>query len=177
MWVVTESPISVMSRGLMEGVLAPEALDRIFEANAQVEYTRELLFSDLVNLMSLVVCGIYPSVNAAYRARAQQLNVSRTAVSDKLNGVEPRVCAALVKETAAAMASLIEFIGGSSPKLLAPYKVRIIDGNCLAGTDHRLEVLRPIGAVALPGKSLVILDPELRLAIDVFPCVDGHAQE
>jgi hypothetical protein len=103
----------------MEGVLAPEALDRIFEANAQVEYIRELLFSDLVNLMSLVVCGIYPSVNAAYRARAQQLNVSRTAVYDKLNGVEPRVCAALVKETAAAMASLIEFIGGSSPKLLA----------------------------------------------------------
>jgi hypothetical protein len=38
-------------------------------------------------------------------------------------------------------------------------------------------VLRPIGAVALPGKSLVILDPELRLAIDVFPCVDDHAQE
>ena len=54
---VTESPISVMSRGLMEGVLAPEALDRIFEANAQVQYTRELLFSDLVNLMSLVVCA------------------------------------------------------------------------------------------------------------------------
>lgn len=77
---VTESPISVMSRGLMEGVLAPEALDRILEANAQVQYTRELLFSDLVNLMSLVVCGIYPSVNAAYRARAQQLNVSRTAL-------------------------------------------------------------------------------------------------
>ena len=57
---VTESPISVMSRDLMEGVLAPEALDRIFEANTQVQYTRELLFSDLVNLMSLVVCGIYP---------------------------------------------------------------------------------------------------------------------
>jgi hypothetical protein len=69
---VTESPISVMSRGLMEGVLAPEALARIFEANAQVQYTSELLFSDLVNLMSLVVCGIYPSVNAAERARAQQ---------------------------------------------------------------------------------------------------------
>jgi hypothetical protein len=87
------------------------------------------LFSDLVNLMSLVVCGITQGVNDAYRARAQQLNVSRTADYDKLNGVQPGVCAALVKETAAAMASLIEFTGGSSPKLLAPYKVRIIEGN------------------------------------------------
>ena len=29
----------------------------------------------------------------------------------------------------------------------------------------------------LPGQALVILDPELMLAIDVFPCEDGHAQE
>lgn len=174
---VEESPISVMVRGLMERSLAPEKINQIFEANAQTQYTRELLFSRLVDLMSLVVCGIYPSVNAAYRAKAQQLNVSRTAVYDKLNGVEPEVSAAIVRETAASMASLIEFIGGASPQLLAPYRVRVIDGNCLEGTDHRLKVLRTIGAVALPGKSIVILDPELRLAINVFPCEDGHAQE
>ena len=29
----------------------------------------------------------------------------------------------------------------------------------------------------MPGKSLVVLDPSLMLAIDVFPCEDGHAQE
>ncbi|MEZ2250367.1 transposase [Microcoleus sp.] len=29
----------------------------------------------------------------------------------------------------------------------------------------------------MPGKSLVVLDPDLRMAIDVFPCEDGHAQE
>lgn len=174
---VAESPISVMVRGLMEGVLAPEKINSYFETNAQTQYTRELLFSSLVDLMSLVVCGIYPSVNAAYRAKAQQLNVSRTAVYDKLNGVEPTVSAAIVRETAVAMASLIESTKGKSPQLLAPYRVRVIDGNCLEGTDHRLEVLRTIGAVALPGKSLVILDPELRLAINVFPCEDGHAQE
>ena len=27
------------------------------------------------------------------------------------------------------------------------------------------------------GKSLVVLDPELRLAVDIFPCEDGHTQE
>ncbi len=45
------------------------------------------------------------------------------------------------------------------------------------GLTNASEVLRAIGAVALPGKSLVVLDPELRLAINVFPCEDGHAQE
>jgi hypothetical protein len=69
------------------------------------------------------------------------------------------------------------FTGGSPPQLLAPYQVRIIDGNCLAATDHRLEALKPYAAKALPGKSLVVLDPDLRMAIDVFPCEDGDAQE
>ncbi len=81
---VEQSPMSVMVRGLMERVFAPEQINRIFEDNAKVQYTRELLFSSLVELMSLVVCGIQRSVNA-YRAKASQLNVSRTAVYDKLN--------------------------------------------------------------------------------------------
>ena len=61
--------------------------------------------------------------------------------------------------------------------MLPGYRVRILDGNCLAATDHRIEVLRNIGAKALPGKSLVVLDPQLLLASDIFPCEDGHAQE
>ena len=34
-----------------------------------------------------------------------------------------------------------------------------------------------VAAGPLPGKSLVVLDSALMLAIDVFPCEDGHAQE
>ena len=51
------------------------------------------------------------------------------------------------------------------------------DGNCIEATEHRLDVLRETAAGALPGKSLVVFDPELGIAIDVFPCEDGHAQE
>ena len=47
----------------------------------------------------------------------------------------------------------------------------------MAATDHRLKVLRPHAAKALPGKSLVVLDPVRQLVADVFPCPDGHAQE
>jgi Transposase DDE domain len=61
--------------------------------------------------------------------------------------------------------------------LLPGYRVKILDGNCLAATEHRLDELRFTNAGPLPGKSLVVLDPALMLAIDVFPCEDGHAQE
>lgn len=174
---VKQSPVSVMVRSLMERVFNAQQLDAIFDNHARSQYTRELLFSSIVDLMSLVVCGIYPSVNAAYRAKASSLNVSRTAVYDKLNGIELDVSAALLRETAASMIDLMQFLGDSPPKLLAPYQIRILDGNCLAATDHRLEILKPYAAKALPGKSLVVLDPDLKMAIDLFPCSDGHALE
>jgi IS4 transposase len=174
---IKESPISVMMRGLMEQVFRPERMDELFERHAQVQYTRELLFSSVVNLLSLVVCGIHPSVNAAYKAKAQTLNVQRAAVYQKLNGVELEVSASVLRETARDLSDLIEQIGGQSAPLLAGYSVRILDGNALAATEHRLKVLRSVAAAPLPGKSLVVLDPELRLAVDLFPCDDGHAQE
>jgi hypothetical protein len=38
-------------------------------------------------------------------------------------------------------------------------------------------MLRSVATAPLPGKSLVVLDPILRLVVDIFPCEDGHAQE
>jgi len=61
--------------------------------------------------------------------------------------------------------------------LLPGYRVKMLDGNCIEATEHRLDVLRQTKAGALPGKSLVVYDPMLEMAIDVFPCEDGHAQE
>lgn len=65
---VEATPITVMVRGVMERVFEPSALDDLFETHALKQYTRELLFSNLVSLMSLVVSGIHPSVSAAYKA-------------------------------------------------------------------------------------------------------------
>ena len=174
---VQASPISIMMRGVMEAVFRPQRLDEIFESHSKRQYTRELLFSSLVNLLSLVVCGIHPSVNAAYKVKAAELNVTRGALYQKLNGVEPEVSAALLRTISAELAQLIEQMGGERPPLLAGYSVRILDGNALAATEHRLQVLRHVAAAALAGKSLVVLDPALGLAVDIFPCEDGHAQE
>jgi Transposase DDE domain len=174
---VQESPVAVMARGLLEHVLTPASVDALFEQYAEDQYTRELLFSQVVDLMGQVVCGIYPSANAAYQKQRERFTVSRTAVYDKLNGVEPQVSAALTRQTAADLTAVIGELGSALPDLLPGYRVKILDGNCLAKTEHRLQELRTVAAGPLPGKSLVVLDPALMLAIDVFPCEDGHTQE
>lgn len=109
---IEQSPISVMMRGLMEHVFQAERLDALFETNAKVQYTQELLFSEVVNLLSLVVCGVHPSVNAAYKAKATELSVERAAFYQKLNGIEIGVSAALLRETAGELSQLIEQLGG-----------------------------------------------------------------
>lgn len=83
----------------------------------------------------------------------------------------------MVRHSAQTVASIVKEIDGTLPALLPGYRVKIIDGNCLAATEHRIKELRRIAAGALPGKSLVVLDPALKLVVDVFPCEDGHAQE
>ncbi len=172
-----EAPISVMVRATLENALNPWALDQLFEDTAEHQYTRTLLFSSIVDLMSTVVCRIRPSINAAYKKLAPVLGVTRKAVYDKLDRLEPEIAAALVHHTASALEPVITAMGGDLPPWLPGYRIRIVDGNHLAATEHRLKVLRTIGGGALPGKALVVLDPQVMLVTEVIPCEDGHAQE
>ena len=73
---VAKSPISVMVRGTLERVLGAAPLDLWYERTAQKQYTRDLLFSTVYDLMSQVVFRIQPSVHAAYRAQAAQIGTS-----------------------------------------------------------------------------------------------------
>ena len=57
--------IPVMAQAVIENAFSPRIVDQLFEETADKQYTRELLFSSVVGLMSLVVCRIQPSVNAA----------------------------------------------------------------------------------------------------------------
>jgi IS4 transposase len=127
--------------------------------------------------MSTVVCRIRPSINAAYQKLAPVLGVTRKAVYDKLDRLEPEIAAALVRHSARALEPVVAAMGGALPPWLPGYRIRIVDGNHLAATDHRLQELRVLGAGALPGKALVVLDPQMMLVTEVLPCEDGHAQE
>jgi len=174
---IKERPICVMARGVLEHLLDPQRIDALFERTAKVQYTRELLFSTVVDLMGQVVLGVQPSVHAAYQAQAEGLRVSDQAIYDKLNRVELGVSAELVRDSARQAAPVIRALGGALPPWLKGYRTKILDGNHLSATEHRLEALRGTWAAPLPGKSLVVLDQELMLAQDVFLCEDGHAQE
>ena len=174
---VKKSPVTVMTRALLENALAPAPVNAVFGKNSEWQYERTLLFSSVVDLMGMVVCRLQPSIHTAYKAVKDTLPVSLAAVYDKVNGIEPPVTAALVRHAASQLAPVIEAMGGQQPPLLPGYRTRIIDGNHLAATERRLAVLRQSKAGPLPGQALVILDPALMLALDMIPCEDGHAQE
>lgn len=70
------SPVPVMVQALLERVLSPQKLNAWFEGTAVEQYTRDLLFSTVFELMSLVVFKTFPSVHAAYQENAEQVGVS-----------------------------------------------------------------------------------------------------
>jgi hypothetical protein len=172
-----KSPVPVMVQVLLERVLNPDKLEALFERATAEQYTRTLLFSTVFDLMNLVIFKTFPSVHAAYREQGEQIGVSITSVYNKLNGIGANTSALLVRDTASEKAEIIEALGGRREAWLPGYRIKMLDGNCIEATEHRLQVLRETKAGALPGKSLVVYDPELELATDVFPCEDGHAQE
>ena len=171
------SPLSVMLRGTLEYALRPELLDQLFAATAARQYTHKLLFSTLVDVTALVVCRIHRSHHAAYQADPTQVGVSLRALYDKLDHTEPPVSAALVHHVSERLIPAVQKLQAGRQLPLPGYRLRILDGNHLAATQHRLQELRPLRAGPLPGQALVVYDPQWMMVTDVVPCEDGHAQE
>src|SRR4051794_15827839 len=171
------TPVTVMLRGTLEYALRPELLDQLFTQIAQRQYTHKLLFSTLVDLNSLVVCRIQPSHHAAYQADPAQVGVSLKALYDKLDHTEAALSVGMVRHIRERLLPVLQELNVALPPLLKNYQVRILDGNHLAATQHRLQELRGLRAGPLPGQALVIYDPQWQLITDVVPCEDGHAQE
>ena len=65
---VEQTPITVMARLALQRALEPAWIDALFEQHRQTQYTRELLFSTTVEIMSVVAVGMRPSVHAAAKA-------------------------------------------------------------------------------------------------------------
>ena len=173
---VQRCPIAVMVRGLLENVLSAASMDDIFRRHAIKQREGELLFSTIAKLMTLVVCRVHRSVHAAYSA-AGDVEVAIKSIYNKLNGVETQVSQALVRETAQRMNAIVKQMGVKFPAVIPGLCTRIVDGNHLAATDHRLKELRGIGGGPLPAQALVVLDGDTRMVRDVIPCEDAHAQE
>ena len=172
-----EAPICLMVRVAMENILSAERLNSVFESAATRQENKELMFSTVAEIMGLVACKIHPSVHAAYQAKKERIGVTAKALYDKLQRMEGNVSREVVRETASRMAEVIEKTKGTLPALVPGYRTKILDGNHLRRTQRRIKEPRELNAAPLPGHCAVILDPRLKLAIDVIPCEDGHAQE
>jgi hypothetical protein len=174
---VQRSPFAVMSRALLEHALCPRDLDDLFARQADLQYTRELLFSSVVDLMSQVVTRTYGSVRSAYVSGVVDVPVSLTSVYNKLAGIEDSVSAELVRHTARRLRPLVSFLGGCLPEPIPGYRMLVLDGNHLAATEHRLKETRANSAAPLPGQSLAVYEYSSQMIADIILCEDGHAQE
>jgi IS4 transposase len=173
---IERSPVTVLAQLSLQRAFEADWIDALFDAHRQRQYKRELLFSSVVDLMSLVALGLQPSVHAAAQAK-KDLPVSLAALYDKINHTEPALGRALVAGCAERLAPMVSELRGDGPATLPGYRIRILDGNHLAATDKRLKPLRPFRGSARPGHSLVVYDPDLGLVLDLIPCEDAHTQE
>jgi len=169
-----QAPASVMTKLILEQAVDAAWVDKVFDDHRQRQYSRELLFSTVVELMSLVSLGLRPSLHAAAR-KMEGLSVSVSALYDKIKRTEPELLRALISGSAERLIPTVETLGHSS--ILPGWQLRIVDGNHLPATEKRLGALRNERGAARPGFSVVAYDPDLDLVVDLQPWEDAYASE
>ena len=170
-----KAPLSVLARAALINLFDPERLDQLFEDNAETQYHRLLLFSDLHGLMLNVVMKYKSSVYAAYRHAA--LAVSHQAVYDKLSRIDDSVTEALVADSAEQVRATMKALGVTYAEPIPGLRARIVDGNRLSKTERRIGPLRAEWARGLPGIALVVYEPRVDLVTHAFLERDSHAGE
>lgn len=169
-----KTPASVMTKLILEQAVPAAWVDQVFEEHRQRQYPRELLFSTIVELMSLVSLGLRPSLHAAAR-QMEHLPVTLAALYDKVSRTELALLLALVTGSAERLAPTIKELDCSA--ILTGWQLRIVDGNHLPSTEKRLGALRCERGAARPRFSVVVYDPDLDQVVDLQPCEDAYASE
>jgi IS4 transposase len=172
-----ERPVATMAQLALRRLLDDAALEAVFAAHAQTQREEVIPFAALTQMMANVVLNLEPSVNASIKKMSAQLGASYQAVFGKLQRVETSTSRGLVQYSFGRIAAVQRALGSLPGRDLAGYETRIIDGNHLAATDHRLQETRDSTAAPLPGKALVVYSPRHDAIVDCFLIEDGHAQE
>ena len=172
-----KAPLCVMARITLVNLFDEQRLNDLFERTAEWQYHRELLFSQVTDLMMSVVLRVHESVRAAYRARPEPLGVDLQSVYNKLQCQELGISEALVADSAERLTPVIDALRARHKPLLPGYRARILDGNHLQASERRIRELRPLWARGLPGRALAVFEPEVDLVTRVFLTPDGHASE
>jgi hypothetical protein len=172
-----KAPAAMLFRGLFARVFSDARLDQVFRDHRERQVESSVLFSSLIHLLTPVVCGGKPSVHASYQEREEQLGVSKQAVYDKLQGIEPAVSGALVAIPTTELAHILAKAKAIKPDPVPGYHTYVIDGKRLNGTEHRLEETRRMKSSPLPGTVLAVMDTRLEMFVDVACDPDAYACE
>jgi hypothetical protein len=174
---VEGAPAAVMTRITLDWILDGTPLDQILQEVAEGQFDREFLLRHFVDVMLDVACGFRPSPRAAFLRRDLEQVASISAFYRKLGRMELAITEQIVRRTAARARQLICAGGGLLPEPIPGYSARIIDGNVLSGTEHRIEPLRTTWSAGLPGMSLAIYQVATGLITELILAEDAHTQE
>lgn len=162
---VTERPLCVMARGVLERLLDSERLEALVDRTAEPQCPRECLCSSVVQWMRAVVRGVHPSVQAAEQSHKETIGVSTTALDHTLERGETGGAAALVRDSAR-LAEPVGKLSCASQTLGAPTAAWL--AWCLAWlASHAVSVL-PAARRRAPGRPPVteaVAGDSLSLAI------------
>lgn len=169
------APVALMARGLIDYCLSGPFLNPLAERLGRSTYTRQIEFAHLVALMADVVFATHPSVRAAYRNNdTLQSAAGLKCFYEKLQRVEPGVCAGLVRAVADHLRPLLA--GRLTPEPVPGLRLLTLDGNKLAPTQRRLKVTRDV-PVPLPGQALVLREHATGLFCRILPHTDAYDNE
>jgi hypothetical protein len=145
------------------------------------QWNRKLTISAIAWLMLTVVSGARKSVFAAFQAdratEAPTITASAAALYAKYGRIDPRYPTAVVRESGRRMADLLTAAGVKEPFGWEGYRVTVLDGTDLAGTEHRLKPLRRIKAAGLPGRYVAAYDLATGLVLDAAAGEDAYTSE
>src|SRR5512142_966314 len=137
----SDNPPDALHEPALEWLIDEPTFEALFQQEAEAQSTRELTLTHMVDIMLDVASGMRPSPRAAFRARWEQIRVSEAAFYGKLRRMEPDIAAAVVRHTAAQARAVIAAAEGLTDEPIPGYHARVLDGNALAGTEHRIQPL------------------------------------
>jgi hypothetical protein len=176
------SPLTVLVRGVLEWACPEAFFEALFDRECRPrQWNRKLTISAISWLMLAVVSGVRRSVFAAFqadrRAEGPTITATAAALDAKYGRIDPRYTAAVARESGRRMHDLLRAAGIKEPFGWEGYRVTLLDGTDLGGTEHRLKPLRRIRAAGLPGRFVVAYDLATGLVVDAVASEDAYTSE
>src|SRR3954451_17499342 len=176
------SPLTVLVRGVLEWACPQAFFEDLFDRECRPQqWNRKLTISAIAWLMLTVVTGVRRSVFAAFQADqasdSPTILATASALYAKYGRIDPRYTTAVIRESGQRMSALLRAAGVREPFGWEGYRVTILDGTDLAGTEHRLKVLRRIKAAGLPGRYVAAYDLATGLVVDAAASEDAYTSE